>query len=741
MELPPAVVSSLATLSGVKSVRFDGPLVRSPRPLDLTASLISADATWRSRVGDAPLLTGEGVTICDIDNGVDISHPMFFHADGGAFDWIDVNDNGRLDPGVDAIDDGSGPVTLRMANGVVWDRATQEPVGGTDGPAFDATYDYLYADDNGDESRNFGVDEGFTEETPGYGERMFVLDDVDGSGALERGEKLFLLKTSKVKAFRIDARTYRRGEDLIEARWDDEMLHGVGSSGVMVAGQPGFSKLVGMAPNADLVMATDTQGYRQFQMATFCASEGARVVLHEYAPWVDYHLDGSSDVEALIDEQSARGIVHVNPAGNLSTSQKLFKATVDAGATTSIPIEVPAGLDASVMVFTLLWREPSRDLELTLRGPSGTSFVMPLGGPGGFQEPFDADLVIAGYREDSDRGTAMVTFYVYPPEGPPSAVTDGAWTLDVDDPSAPDAQPLTLFGYVLDEISGWSKGVHFPEGSSEDHLIGWPGTADHGLAVAAYTAHPFNGGSTGDRAFYSGRGRRIDDEPILWISAPDNPIVPARYAGKELSYMIYGGTSGASPHVAGASALIVQSDPTLTGDAVKEKLRMGAVSDAQTGAVPNEDFGNGKLDVYRAIFGEAPPVGVPPVVDDQSFNVTAGPTQVDVVATDADGGAVVLEVDRDYDGAYDETLAAAALQIDYDDEGQHVLKVRATDTTGRSDEALLRIVVGPPQVDEDGSRTFYPAGGGGCVVSNTTSRGAAPIFAALLALLLRRRRR
>lgn len=747
VDLGAASAADLAALDFVQSVEIDGPVVPAPRPLDLTASLINADATWRSRIGDGPTLTGAGVTVCDIDNGVDVMHPLFFRADGGYFDFIDANANGRLDVGVDQVDLGGGPVTIRAMNGVVIDRATGQPAFGTEAEALDLTYDYLYADENGDGRRNFGVAEGFTEQTPGYGERLFVLDDVDRSGALELGEKLVALGSSKIKAFRVDLEIYRRGENLIEAPFWPDMMHGIGSSGVIVAGQPGFSKLVGMAPDADLVMATETGGYGQYQMMTFCKQEGARVMLHEYAPWVGFHLDGSSEVERLIDTQSADGIAHVNPAGNLSTSKKLYKKTVPSGSATAIPIEVPSGLDASYLVFSLLWRDTSRDLQLTLSRPGGGSFVMPLDSPQGFQQPFDADLDIAGYRDDSSRGTAMALFYLYPTGGGPGTIPAGTWSLDVVDPTAPGGAPLTLFGYVQDEVSGWRLGIHFPEDSSEDHLIGWPGTADHGLAVAAFTGHPFGGGTTGERAFYSGRGRRIDDEPLLWISAPDNPIVPTRFEGRELSYLVYGGTSGASPHVTGAAALVIQADPTLTGDGVKEKIRAGALVDEQTGAVPNEDFGFGKLDVYRAIFGQTPTEGAAPVIEDQAFTIAPGPAELALVASDLDGDPLVLEVDREYDGAFDETLAGPAVPVDLA-EGTYVLKVRATDPSGRADQALLRVTVQSPVDDDeplgDDDESGLYAAGGGCAVRGAEVPGsglAIGIGLAALALLGRRRTR
>jgi subtilisin family serine protease len=661
---------------------------------------------------------------------------MFFRADGGYFAWIDVDQSGAFEPGVDAVDFGAGPGTLRSMNGIVINRYGGDPLFDSAPAAFDLRFDYLFADENGDAARNFGPQAGFTEASPGYAERTFVADDVNGNGTLDPGEKIVLLATSKIKVFRYGDDEYRRGENLVDAPWDPDMLHGVGATGVIAAGQPGLSHLVGMAPDADLVMATDPSGGREYQLTRFCIDEGARVVLHEYAPWVTFHLDGSSELEQLIDETSLEGVVHVNPAGNLSTSQKLYKKTVAAGAATAIPIEAPDG-GAQYMIFTLLWRDASRDLSLTLSSPGGQVIAFPPLTGLGFQLPIDATLEVAGYRDDSDRGTAMATFYVYP-SGASGTITPGTWTLTVTDPSPPSADPLTLFGYVMDEVSGWGLGIHFPEDSSEDHLIGWPATADRGMAIAAYGGHDINFEVPGERSYYSGRGRRIDDVPVLWISAPSNPVVPARWEDTELAYLVYGGTSGASPHVAGASALILQNDPTLTGDGVKDRIRAGAVVDEATGAVPNEDYGHGKLDVYRAIFGQPAPPGSAPVVDDQAFTVDVGRSEIAVAVSDADGGAVTLEIDREYDGVYDETLSGTSLVVDRGEPGELLLKVRATDASGRTDQALLRVTVQPGDDDHDDdlAGAFYPAGGG-CTVRGAVfdPQGGAAISALALAAL------
>jgi subtilisin family serine protease len=62
-----------------------------------------------------------------------------------------------------------------------------------------------------------------------------------------------------------------------------------------------------------------------------------------------------------------------------------------------------------------------------------------------------------------------------------------------------------------------------------------------------------------------------------------------------------GGTSMASPVVAGIAALYLQQNPTASYSEVKEALICTAVQDGFTGAVPNREYGNGKVNAFAAI--------------------------------------------------------------------------------------------------------------------------------------------
>lgn len=737
-ELEVASLQAVLADPAIRALRLDGSVARFPAPLDHTPGMVGADLLRGHEGVDGLGITGKGMIVCDVDSGVDVFHPLFFQADGGLFEWTDENQNGVLDTGGDSIHYQGQTFTLRALNGVVSGYADEIPMFDTQLSMLDLRYDYFYADLNTDMRRNFGRGEGFDDQSPSLGEPLFVADDVNNNGHVDVGEKIALLKTSKIRAFRYGEATFRRGENLIDAPWTNEMQHGNGAAGILLGGQVGLGKLVGIAPDAELVMATHPSAGHEFALTSFCLDEGARVVLHEYAPWVTHALDGSSDVETLIDESTLAGVSHVNPAGNLSGSRKGYKALLPAQAQSTVEIEVPAH-GATTMIASFLWREEERELAFELQSPDGESLALAQDG----SSVLWGGRVVQAVQETSSRGTQRLDVYVWGD----SQLTSGRWQVKVSELSSESAAPFTLFGFVYDNVSGWNEGIHFPEASSEEHLIGWPATADNGLAVAAFrgSAYGDDGLNVGARSAYSGRGRRIDDQRVLWLSAPDNPIVPGRFEDRPLSYIIYGGTSGASPHVAGAAALMFSQDPSLNGLDVKQRLALTARGDAHTGVLPNEDFGHGKLDVFKALQGVAAQPGTAPRVKELEYVAeVGGPQSITVLIDDLehDLASLRVEADTDYDGSFETLLSEGGkLVISFNQPELRVIKVRATDPTGRQGSGLIRVHAESPDEHEAEPFNRDRENGDGCATTRDGS-GNGSRFAWLgLALLLWRRQR
>jgi MYXO-CTERM domain-containing protein len=709
--------------------------MRSPwePPLDVTAVEIQADAVWATFDAAGLSMTGQGVVIADIDSGIDVFHPAFFRADGGYYDWIDVDGNGAFDVGVDHVDlnrNGWAEAgeAVEFFDGVAYDLANFTGILGTDDGVFDLGWDHLYVDANGNGQRDFGPSAGFSEGDATYGELLLVVDDVNGNGELDPGEKLVALGTSKIRAIYSGGSDYERGVNLIQNVSDNDALHGTGVSGILVGGNRGFNTLVGIVPDAELLMAdthnlSDPYGDMS-PLLVWSVQEGAHVMLHEYAPWAGHHLDGSSNHEELMDTAAAdHGVAQVNPAGNLGGSMKHCRVDVAAQTSFDLPIVVPPDpqpgvQDYSYMQLSFLWREPARDLHFTVVAPNDATVV--LGADGTGMNPVvlpDGTTTVYAWREDSSRGTAMFEIYVVGQAGQSSRpIANGGWRIILSDPDTtdPTAAPVAVSGYVMDDVTTWSVGINFPDHHSEEHLVCFPATADSAIGVAAYTGHagpPYSSSNEdpGELRRYSGRGKRVDGVSILDVTAPDNPLTPINrmdYGGGHTvglgSYLVFGGTSGAGPHVAGAAVLLKQANPDWTGLQVRQAIRDGALVDEQVVGDPTharEDlWGAGKLRLYQSLYQQTPADNSPPSISLAPVYATVGePVELRAQVLDAEDAADALQVlwDDDYDGTWDHgpTVADEPRTVTFDATGTQVLKVQVLDTGGLTAETLGRVEV------------------------------------------------
>lgn len=123
-----------------------------------------------------------------------------------------------------------------------------------------------------------------------------------------------------------------------------------------------------------------------------------------------------------------------------------------------------------------------------------------------------------------------------------------------------------------------------------------PGTADAALTVAA----------TDDKdelAYFSSRGPRgLDDGLKPDIAAPGVDIMAARsqFSAGEGSYASMSGTSMATPHVAGAAAILAAANPGWDAARIKDALMSSAVD---LEAYTPYEVGTGRLDVPAALDG------------------------------------------------------------------------------------------------------------------------------------------
>ncbi|WP_405852768.1 S8 family serine peptidase [Streptomyces sp. NBC_00090] len=205
-----------------------------------------------------------------------------------------------------------------------------------------------------------------------------------------------------------------------------------------------------------------------------------------------------------------------------------------------------------------------------------------------------------------------------------------------------------------------------------------PGAQAPAYGVGAYDA-------TGKIASFSGFGPSLVDGSMKPnISAPG---VDVRSAWPGNTYRAISGTSMATPHVAGAVALLWSSAPSLIGDidATRAALNGSArdVDDTHCGgtAAANNVWGEGKLDVLTAV--DRAPHTAATVTGAVTDRATGAPLAgITVTAT---AGEARRSVTTDASGAYRLTLAAGTYSLTVGGYGyRDLVEDGLTVTTGES---------------------------------------------------------
>jgi subtilisin family serine protease len=197
--------------------------------------------------------------------------------------------------------------------------------------------------------------------------------------------------------------------------------------------------------------------------------------------------------------------------------------------------------------------------------------------------------VIAGMEWAADQGAEIVNMSLGS-----SGATDGT------DPMSQALNDLSRRTGTLFVVAAGNEGEQGPR------TVGSPGAADAALTVGAVDRDD-------SLAPFSSRGPRLGDDAVKPdVTAPGVGIVAARAAGSAMGdpvdehYTGASGTSMATPHVAGAAALLAQRHPDWTGAQLKDALISTAVTvDGQKVT----EQGGGRIDVRAAGLGDVTATG------------------------------------------------------------------------------------------------------------------------------------
>jgi len=581
--------------------------------LDLSAPEVGATEVWEMLDGSNVPITGEGVLVADFDTGIDVFHPMFFQASEQRYNWIDTDENGEFTPRVDAVDLNSNEIAdwaenLNFLDGEIYDPALTfggDGVSNADG-IFQADWDWLYNDANDDNMRQYGTVYGYTDADPGFGEKVFYCDDVNGNNSLDPGEQLILLDQSKILAVLELNGVRERGVDLIETT-PDYNGHGTAVNGIIAGGEPGRSRFCGLAPDATLLVGN-------FQVLDFAEylpwvrEMGSKILLYEFGGWIWNPLDGSTNEEAMLDYEAGEGVLQVTPSGNLNRGYKHAQFDINSGDTVTMEFLSDSIYgDWPTSVFgTYLWLEPDDTLTFTLTDPYGNSVEL-----SNDWEPsyFGVWEAFSGYWV-SPRGTAEFDFVF---GGSSNEPIMGVWEITVTHPGGGTAS-FEVNANLADDQSAWNDGAEWIDYRSNDKTVTWPATADSAFVLGSYSTRGYEqywgvGAGTiavGDISLFSGRGTRIDGVSLLSLTAPGNYDVYSTRSvwgspGTHGGYRQFSGTSAAGPHVAASAVLVRQANPELTRSEIEQYLEEYAIKDQFTGDDYNDTWGYGKIRVNDLI--------------------------------------------------------------------------------------------------------------------------------------------
>lgn len=191
------------------------------------------------------------------------------------------------------------------------------------------------------------------------------------------------------------------------------------------------------------------------------------------------------------------------------------------------------------------------------------------------------------------------------------------------------------------------RAVDFGMGTTKTGMIGSPGNASNVITVAAYNFRNnwrnTVGGETrfnfgiGELADYSSPGGRRADgvykpdiaapanytiSPLSSTADPDSQSCQGEsmaaslgksYVTADGTHIAWNGTSASSPFTAGVIALMLQKNPTLDAEQVRQILIKTAKSGGIVGAVPNPNWGYGMLNAAAALQATPLPKALPKV--------------------------------------------------------------------------------------------------------------------------------
>jgi subtilisin family serine protease len=391
-----------------------------------------------------------------------------------------------------------------------------------------------------------------------------------------------------------------------------------------------FGKFSGMAPGADIIIVKGGDGnFSESKMIdglTYAQNRATALGKPIVVNWsiggqVGPH-DGTRAYETSVNSFVANpGRVVVIAAGNDGATP--IHIGGNAGATTTITFTVPAytqsaGTGTNQFVFDM-WLNSNTNVSVSAMSPDGYTASAPYALTGTSGDGNNtADGLFTVYNDPSFTSDGAWNVQLWVRDDGVHFPKSGTWTLTVTNPGS----AVRYDGWLAQKTVG--NGTVGLNGGDVNETLSMPGTASGAITTAAYVTkwswpvyanvqYVYNGTDrTSNIATFSAIGPTRDGRQKPDLAAPGMGITSSLSSFEDttgLASIIYPGqkhfvdqgTSMATPHITGASALILGAFPTATAASIKSLFTGGAIVDAFTGSVPNFTWGYGKLDALQSM--------------------------------------------------------------------------------------------------------------------------------------------
>lgn len=215
---------------------------------------------------------------------------------------------------------------------------------------------------------------------------------------------------------------------------------------------------------------------------------------------------------------------------------------------------------------------------------------------------------------------------------------------------------------LVTDVGNWGMpfSVFGSSGQAGDskYSIGEPAASDDCISVAAHSANFLLGNGSlagGARASFSSIGPRYDEVMKPDISAPGvgvrssissytdnnfNQITSVAFNGRTYPFAAFSGTSMSGPTVTGICALILDANPYLSPQQVKDIIIQTCRLDNHTGIITpagDTEWGHGKINAYAAVQMALQTTGLIESKLVQTWSVYPNPTSGNITLTGIEG--------------------------------------------------------------------------------------------------------